>query len=491
MPPITPAQALEIFWQTSASPQGKVLVAVSGGPDSLALLHALLQMRSGYPALEVAVAHLNHLIRGEQAAADAQFVADFCREAGITCHLAEYDVPAYAERAGLSLEDAARRVRYAFLNKLTVEYGYNLVLTGHTADDQAETVMMRLLRGTGLHGLAGIAPLTKLPLTDPHLTQFLTMPPTAMLGRPFLKVWRREIEAYCAEHHLTPRHDETNDQTLYRRNQIRLDLLPYIENNYQPHFKANLVRLSELSRADQEWLDQLVEAEFKTQTEVHRDEISFSKDYFVKQPQALQRRLIRRAIQFLKDLQNVDAAHIEAVIELFTGEEQGQLFLPGPLLAFQRQGEIGLRLPGPVSWTPTTADLPVPGVLQGGGGGWTLEVHLLKATEAGTVQTQTNRYRAWLDFAKVGPKLQVRPRQAGERYRPLGAPGRRKVQDIMLEAHIPRELRPVWPVLVRPAQANEPETIVWIPGAPIAHDFRVTETTETIYDLRFTIESGQ
>ncbi len=490
MPPLQVVQALDLFWQTTAEPSQKVLVAVSGGPDSLALLHALVQSGPRYPGLNLRVGHLNHLMRGENAATDANFVADFCRAARVPCHLGAFDVPSFAAQAGLSPEDAARRVRYAFLASLAAEHECSLILVAHTADDQAETVLLRLLRGTGPHGLAGMATLAPLPPLDPLLAPSFRVPPhTLRLGRPLLAVWRREIEAYCAEQSLTPRQDETNRQTDYRRNQVRLQLIPQIETVYQPNFKANLTRLAELTRAEQEWLNKLTEAEFTAHVRHQPRQISFDPAYFAAQPQALQRRLVRMAARRLKDLQNIEADHIEATIELFLAAQPRRIDLPGGLVAFRADHEAGLRLPSDPLWPATSLEIEAPFTLIGGEGAWELEARIVEAVAMQPFPAQADHYRASLDYDKIGAVIEIRPRRDGERYRPLGAPGRRKVQDVMLDAHIPAELRAVWPILVRPANQtdNQPDEICWIPGAAIANNFRVTEKTKRIYDLRFTI----
>ena len=486
--------ALHKFWQEIVPPQ-PVLVAVSGGPDSLALLHSLLTVRSAYPALQIVVAHFNHLIRGERAEADADFVAEFCRQAGVPCELGQYDVPELARQTGLSLEDAARQARYAFLRSVATRLGLSLVLVAHNADDQAETLLLRLLRGTGPKGLAGMGRLATLPsITEPALQGAFPVPPSSLqLGRPFLTVWRHEIETYCRDQALTPRHDETNDESDYQRNRVRHELLPLLETAYQPAIKAHLVRLAHLTQADQSWLDDIVAAEFtghaRLQSHPYR-QVSFDPAYFAAQPLALQRRLVRQSAAYLTTLYNLDFAHVEAVISLWQSHESKRQNLPGGLLAYRRKNEVGLNQISYLylaDWPITPLILNGPGILDGPANQWRLEVSLLEATNLEPDLKQEDKYHARLDYAKIGPSLLVRPRRRGERFRPLGAPGRRKVQDVMLDAGLPRELRDNWPLVVRPAQANEPDSICWIPGVAVGEDFKLDENTRTIYDLRFTI----
>ena len=395
------------------------------------------------------------------------------------------------------------------MSDLAARRDISLVLTGHTADDQAETVLLRLLRGTGPHGLAGMNFFSPLPPSHPAL---LAEYPKAgskevWLGRPLLSIWRRDIETYISGHNLSPRHDETNSSTDYARNRVRQHLLPLLENEYQPQIKANLVRLSELARQDEEWLYYVVQGEFnRTSRFEFGCQLVFDKEKFLKNPVGLQKRLIRQAARILGDLHNFDAAHIKAVLELFAEEESRRLDLPGKLVAFTGKSRVGLlAVPDPVDWTASGLEIPIPGTLTGPGGRWVIEAHLLKNTGSADFLKKGDAYQVWLDYAKISHHLQasssdhptveprvkplvrpwVRPRREGERYRPLGAPGQRKVQDIMLDAGIPRELRRDWPVIVSPGTTQHPEAICWIPGGPIAHDFRVTPETEQILGLKF------
>lgn len=483
--------ALEDFWQNSVPPQ-PALVAVSGGPDSLVLLHSLLRLQPVYPALRLEVAHFNHQIRGESAAGDARFVEAFCRENGLPFHLGRLDVPAFATANRLSLEDAARQARYAFLGDLAAQLGLELVLTGHHADDQAETVLMRLLRGTGPQGLAGMARLGLLPPPAPGLKASFPLAGTTVvrLGRPLLPVWRREIEAYAEVYQLSPRQDETNLQAEYARNRVRQRLLPLLATEYQPNIKLNLIRLADLTRTDQEWLDQLVEAEFAANVKSEFGcQLGFPKKYFLEKPPALQKRLIRRTALALHGLENLDASHIEATLDLFKSPVIRRIDLPGSLVAFAGKTEVGLlAVPAATAWPVKGLELAVPGSVISPAGNWQLTARLVDSEGRGTGPDslkQGGPYHVLLDYAKIGASLLVRPRREGERYRPLGGPGQRKVQDIMLDAAIPRELRKNWPLVICPAQADRPEAICWIPGAPLAHPYRVTPQTTSLVELRF------
>ena len=231
-------------------PGARVLVACSGGPDSLALLDILWRLsRLSRYDFAVEVAHFEHGIRVEGGASqkDADFVAGFCEERGIACTIAHGDVPAYAEARKLSIETAARKCRYDFLEKTRRERGLDLIATAHQADDQADTVLMRLLRGTGITGLAAMRPRAEgeLPLI-----------------RPLLFATRAAIEAYCETRELRPRQDATNELLDCTRNRLRLETLPRLKEEYNPRLVQALCQLASISAAESDFIGTEARAAF-------------------------------------------------------------------------------------------------------------------------------------------------------------------------------------------------------------------------------------
>ena len=218
-----------------------VLVACSGGPDSLALLDILLRLR-GRLRLALTVAHFEHGIRGASSEGDASFVAAFCKERGVPCFIGHGDVPSAARAQGKSLELAARELRYAFFWQTMARVGADVLATAHHADDQAETVLMRILRGTGLDGLSAMKPREGKKI------------------RPLLFARRAEILAYCGARGLEPRHDATNDLPDCTRNVLRLKVLPYLQQSCNPEVARALCQLAELARADCDYLEQQLDA---------------------------------------------------------------------------------------------------------------------------------------------------------------------------------------------------------------------------------------
>lgn len=261
-------------------PRGvSVLIACSGGPDSLALLDLLWRVRQKYQ-LRLAAAHFEHGIRGEASKADAEFVRGFCEQRGIPFFLGSASVPQEMQKRGESLEKVARDLRYSFLRRIMKEHGYTRLALAHHADDQAETVLMRILRGTGTAGLVGMRPLTGDKI------------------RPFLCVTKAEILAYCQERKLQPRHDATNDLPEGTRNILRLSLLPQLKKDFNPELSRALCQLAEVAAAEEDYLAAEIERLWQDATLVQRDEdtasVKLSQAAFGKLPLALQRALLRR-----------------------------------------------------------------------------------------------------------------------------------------------------------------------------------------------------
>ena len=283
-------------------PGDGIVVGVSGGPDSLCLLHVLhYRLREEY-RLQLHVAHLHHGARGADADADSEFVAALAAEWGLPVTVEKQDVPALARAHGLAFEEAARRVRYAFLARVAGELGAHKIAVGHNGDDQAETVLMHFLRGAGPAGLRGMLPLT--PLADYRLLEPFTshtLHPASCIIRPLLEVPRSEIERYCADHGLTPRFDCSNLDTTYFRNRLRHELLPLLET-YNPNVRTRLCHTAAVIADDYELLTQLREQAWakvvvncSSSGEEREAAVIFDRAGWRALPVALQRATLRQA----------------------------------------------------------------------------------------------------------------------------------------------------------------------------------------------------
>ena len=439
------AQA-EALWQDG----DRLLVAVSGGPDSVALLDVLYALKLPW----LAVAHVHHGLRAE-ADADAALVEEMAARAGLPFVSVRVDVLARMATTGESLETAARELRYTALRRLARDLRATRIVTGHTADDQAETVLMRLLRGTGVTGLAGIPPRR------------------GEIVRPLLAVRREEILAYLRARELSYCHDASNDSLDMTRNRLRLELLPLLERDYAPGVGARLEQLAVMARRDNAALDGWAAAEFARLRRPWPDGIALPIESEL--PPGLLRRLWRLALMAVRgSLEDIGFAHLEEIAALPSGQ---QLHLPGARVV--REAGSLVFLPAPEETDPereiALQPLPVPGQLCLAEIGCCVRAEACPgaaAIEGGDV--------AVLDAAAVAGPLTVRGWQAGDRFRPLGAPGTRALQDIFVDAGVPRRLRRRVPVIF------DREGIVWLAGFRLAD--RVKMNGETARSVRLSVE---
>jgi len=436
-------------------PGGRVLVACSGGPDSVALASLLLRLREEMP-LEISIAHFNHRLR-PGAAADEAFVRELARLWAVPFFAGAKSVRAEARRRKLNLEETARLVRYEFLRDAARKAGATRIATGHTMNDQAETFLMRLCRGTGLTGLAGIEPVSG--------------PAECPVIRPLLGLRRDELEAYLKDEGLRFRTDPSNLDRKMLRNRIRLGLLPELARDYEPRIVEHLAALAALVREEDALLGSLARelaGDFITR---RGGEVSLDVRTLALLPAALARRVAREFIRELKgDLRSVTAGDIEAVLGLRDGgrrtvrkglvlrREKGRLFRSSgeaPARGFERswdgRGEIkagGMTFSG----TRPVRDKGLP------------------------VKGDDGR-RAVVDAAKLRFPLIVRGRRAGDLYRPLGAPGRKKLKEILRAKGVPRDERDRLPVFLSEGK------IVWAPGLPVGEEFKVDAGTRRLFAI--------
>lgn len=425
------------------APGDGVVVAVSGGPDSLALLHLLWSLREAF-GLSLHVAHLNHLLRGEAARADAAFVRETAERLGLPVTVEEVPVADLARAEGLSLEEAGRAARYRFFRRVCAAAGARRVALGHTRDDQAETVLMRLLRGAGPAGLAGIPPVRD-----------------GWVIRPLIAVPRAAVEAYCREQGLEPRRDASNESTAFLRNRIRLDLLPRLEALFHPELRASLARTAEILRAEDEWLEAQAEEALSGLCRTEGDRLVLSVDGIERLPLALRRRVVRLAAERAGVAAGALAFdHVERVLALAVGRTGRGVSLPGGREARRDQDGIVLGT-GPAGAVAFRYEWPVPGSLDVPEAGVRLTADLLEgppqpAGPAG--YGGDGREVAVLDADRVPLVLTVRSRLPGDRLRPAGLGGEKKLQDLFVDAKVPRRRRDRVPVVVAG------DRVAWVVG---------------------------
>jgi tRNA(Ile)-lysidine synthase len=474
------------------APSETLVLGVSGGPDSLCLLHVMRRLTPTL-GINLHVGHLDHGIRGDEAEEDARYVGDICRAWDTPCTLERADVPALAEAKGLAIEEAARRARYAFLADLARRLGGRTVAVAHNADDQVETVLMHLLRGSGLAGLRGMRPLSW--VDEMRLVEGAAQGPRVRLLRPLLYVSRAEIEAYCRTYGLQPRYDRSNLDLTYYRNRLRHELIPMLET-YNPNIRAVLRRTAEVMAADYQLLRQQLEEEWARVATMDRSlgqsgerTIVYDLAALRGLPLGLQRALLREGIHRLRrSLRNINWVHIDNAIEVLqsghTGAAatlpQGLLLTLGYERAILADAEQIILDPGrPHLWAEPLA-VPLGGAvtLQGpadsalAGEGWILETALYRR-EALAAAPEDNRdpYTAYLDADRLQYPLSLRTRREGDAFYPLGLRHQQKLRNFMVNVKIPRHERARLPLLVCG------DEIAWVVGWRIDARYAVGEET--------------
>ncbi|MBC7234927.1 MAG: tRNA lysidine(34) synthetase TilS [Chloroflexi bacterium] len=485
------AEVRRVVAEHEMLPRGEMVVlGVSGGPDSLVMLHVLNRLAPEFGA-GLHVGHLHHGIRGEEADADARFVENICQQWGVPCTLRRADVPSLAVELGLALEEAARRARYAFLAELARSLGARSVAVAHNADDQVETVLMHFLRGSGLAGLRGMRPVS--PLEEMRLGGACEddLPPKGQgirLLRPLLSVPRAEIERYVRQQGLRPRFDRSNLDRTFFRNRLRHELIPYLES-YNPNIREVVRRTAEVLAGDYDVLRDLL---YKTWPIVVRAESAGAIVYdlvaFRGQPLGMQRSLLREGVHRLRrSLRNINWVHIDDAVAVARGGETGaQATLPRGLMLTLGYDEMTLA---DIGYEPPARDRPwvterLPLSREGSvplpGSDWV--INLLRVSRGALAEAWRNNpdpYVAYLDADLAGERLALRPRRAGDRFRPLGLGGYQSVRDYMINAKIPSRERDRVPLLV-----DERDRIVWIVGHRVDERYAITADTHQVLVVR-------
>jgi tRNA(Ile)-lysidine synthase len=463
-------------------PGEHVLAAVSGGPDSTALLVVLSRLASKL-GITLTAAHFGHGLRGPSAARrERSYVEALCCQVGVPLRTGAGDTKAHARAQRLSKEEAARELRYAFLAEVAAAAGCTVVATGHTADDQVETVLLHIIRGSGLAGLAGMAPRGPWPLPDRAGRP--AYPPDRQVRRaglevvrPLLCLRREETARYCREDGLEPVADPSNVSPVFLRNRVRLELLPLLRR-YNPRIDSALLRLTEATRADLSVLEGMA-ADALSEGDGGQSAV-LSRDRLAGLPEGLRRHALRLALRrVLGDLRDVHHDHIEALLAGLARGAGYHLDLPRGLRfdVGYEEATLSLEQPAPSSRPaplPPEASLAVPGLTSWGP--WMVEVET--AAPLSAEPPPTDPWQAWLDADVTGQDLRVRSRRPGDRFQPLGLTGEKKLQDFFVDARVPRAERDAVPLVY-----GGPG-IVWVVGHRIDERARITDATRRVLRLR-------
>lgn len=436
-----------------------VIVGVSGGPDSVALLYVLRELGAQGALRLVSVAHVNHQLRGAASDGDERFCRDLARRFEIPIDVGTFDIRAVATARHASIEATGRAERYAFLEATAVARGATRIAVGHTRDDQAETFLLKLVRGAGPRGLGGI------------------YPRRGSIIRPLLSARRADVLAYLESVGGECRDDETNANLTNPRNLVRHELLPWLRSHMNPSITEALARAATVAREDSEWLATAADEAGRqiVRTESGRVEVDIER--LTSTPRALARRILRQALSVHAGRRFVGFDHVDAVQRVGEGREGGSVDLPGQRAV--RDGgrivlteRVGRGAPSrPANFFRVPLSIPGEAVIPEAG------LVITARPAAGAVRLAEPGAIA-LTTRNVRQPLAVRNRRPGDVLRPAGLGRRRKLQDLLVDRKVPKCARDVVPIVV-----DADDRILWVVGHAESHDFRASETSPGVIIL--------
>ena len=451
-----------------------LVIGVSGGPDSLSLLYALHRL-SPKLGLELHVAHFNHALRGPASDSDAQFVRAQAESLGLPFSTAKEHVKSRPKGHSRSLEEQAREARYNFLARVVHEQDAMGTAIAHTSDDQAETILLHLIRGTGLRGFVGMKPVSE--ATSPAGIGFT-------LFRPLLDVTRVQTESYCKALNLAPRTDHTNLLPETLRNRVRLELLSQLRQ-YNPRISDALIRFSESASLDLSFIQSQVNEISTNLVEQFESGLTISRRKLSDIHPALRRRVLSSALEMLSGgPTDIEGAHVTSLESLAAGDTGGELDLPNGIRAYLGYEYLILtRGPAPSSTLPSQQSIPLPDKPQPIAipgetfiPGWKITATI---EESAPANRDLGPYTALFDMDRLTGPITVRRRRNGDRFTPLGMSGSKKLQDFLTDAKVPRHLRDSIPVVL---SGNE---IIWVVGHRSSDHTKLTPTTHALLRMKF------
>lgn len=437
----------------------RIIVGLSGGPDSVCLLHVLHRL-SLKMNIRVYAVHLNHQIRGLDAHLDALYVSKLCHKLGIACFIRSIDVPKYCSENGLGLEDGARNLRYMIFKEVKDRIGANKIAVGHNKNDQAETVIMRIMRGTGIKGLSGMDYVR----SDGVI-------------RPILDLDRSDIESYCKDHSLTPRIDSTNLEAIYSRNKIRLKIIPYMRDEFNENIIDTLVRMSRGMKMDNDYIDSQAQTAYKMSSKKYTNGVYLFTDQVRDQHEAIRSRMVILAIQdILSSVKSFDKKHFDDVLGLLDDSKiDKQIDLPRGLIVYRKKDYL-LFTKEALVYEEARYDYEVDNEEEV----FVREIGKVFKTRTISIdEFDKDKIKdgiQYIDIDKLKGKLRLRNRYQGDKIRLVG--GSKKIKDLFISMKLPKEKRSYVPILL------DGDTVVAVCGHRVSVDYKVDEDTKRILEFR-------
>mgnify|MGYP000229660139 CR=1 FL=1 len=446
-----------------------IVAGISGGPDSVCLLHVLYSLRQAL-GIKLYAVHINHMLRDKEADLDEEYTAGLCNDLGIPLHISRVDVATAAREQGISLEEAGRDIRYSEFRKYAETVGAAKIAVAHNRNDQAETVMLNIIRGTGAAGLSGM--------------EYIR----GDIIRPLLGTGRDEIERYCREAGLRPRTDSTNLQQEYTRNKVRLGLIPYINEKFDTDIVSSLCRLAENAAADERFMEKYAQHDYERIVLEKGDGfVCLDNRTLSGLDPAIRMRVLKMAVtDAAGSAKGIGAIHYQALSSLSVkGVTGARAELPHSIRASVSYGV--LRIYSEKTAIKQNREIPgfevkisVPGVT---------EVPVIGAAVTTYVENVSNidnygrlGYNPkvqFFDYDKLSEGIYIRNRRNGDIFKPLGSNGTKKLKEYFIDSKIPRESRDEIPLI---SCGNE---IVWVIGYKISDKFKVTENTRNVLKIEF------
>ena len=439
-----------------------VVVGVSGGPDSVCLLHVLWCLKDELNLKLVAV-HINHMLRGDESYRDEEFVDKFCSQLGVELKALRVDISKIARQRGMSLEEAGREERYRNFEEMADSIGADKIAVAHNKNDQAETVLLNIIRGTGLDGLKGMDYIR------------------GRIVRPLLDIERSEIDAYIRENKLDTVTDSSNLEKIYARNRIRLDVIPNIDNLFGCNIVKSIDRMSKLIKDDMDFIDGKVKKSYYNAVlKKENGEVELLLGKVKRMHRAVKRRAIRKAIEEVKgNVKGIESVHIESVLDMINNGRVGaRIDLPGIKIGRTYESIRFYKR----ERHPETFDydifLNIPGITEIGDGKHYVEATVITDYKAGDYKgVKARSLVQFFDYDKLLEGINIRRRKEGDLFKPINSNGTKKLKEYFIDNKIPREMRDNIPLI---AKGQE---IVWIIGYKTSDKFKVTENTKRLLRL--------
>jgi tRNA(Ile)-lysidine synthase len=420
--------------------------------------------------IELYAAHVNHCLRGTEADEDEAYAERFCTELGITFYSKRVDINEMAKKLNLSSETAGREARYSFFNELKERLGASKIALAHNLNDQAETVLMRIMRGSGIDGLQGIRPVRD-----------------GIYIRPILALKRDEIESYCEVNNLKPRTDKTNFENIYNRNKVRLELIPYIEKNFNKDIICTLNRLANIVTIDNEYIEEAAVEKYRVYCSLENNMVTVSRK-LIEEQEAIVARVIRKALYRVSgSLKNIEMVHIVEIMELFTIGTGKKVILPAGIKAENVYGDIRIyktnktilgkgfngssivlekdNISREIEFSRYIEEMYV-----------TVSIRQVKKEEI--IKFGEDAFKKYFDYDKIKSSISIRYRREGDRFSPYGMKGSKKIKDLFMDLKIPKDERDRIPLVCFD------EEIAWVVGYNVSNNYVVTKGTKSILEIK-------